>query len=412
MSEEEMELEEARLLSAEIGLSVPNQEVVAPDSERTLATVEMEIRVIQHNTAQAMLSGAIETGRRLVEAKAMLPHGEWGVWLRKMDLSPSTAQNFMKIFREYGDDQQSLFGGVAKSQAFGKLTYTKALQLLALPSNEERERFLTEHDVESMSTRELAEAIKARDEAEEAVAAAQDEIRKIQQRADLLQEQLAGQDQVYQAKLTSAGIEADQAKAAAKAAQDALDKQKDKSQRLQDALSEANASVQAAEEEHTLLVQELEELRNRPTEADTEAVEAARQAALDEMTEKVDKAKEAKKKAEEKRKEAEASLAAAQKELAELKAKEPEVRELTQAEKDALIAAAVEQARAGDAEQIRSLEKKLTQADPNVAEFKVLFDSWQEDYQKLMSALGRITDPEKAAKLRRAVQGAVEKMAG
>ena len=364
MSEEEMELEEARLLSAEIGLSVPNQEVVAPEPERTLATVEMEIRVIQHNTAQAMLSGAIETGRRLVEAKAMLHHGEWGVWLRKMDLSPSTAQNFMKIFREYGDDQQSLFGGVAKSQAFGKLTYTKALQLLALPSNEERERFLTEHDVESMSTRELAEAIKAREEAEEAVAAAQDEIRKIQQRADLLQEQLAGQDQVYQAKLT------------------------------------------AAEVEHTQLLKELEELRTRSSEPDAGALEAARQAALDEMTEKVEETKDAKKKAE-------ASLAAAQKELAELKAKEPEVRELTQEEKDALIVAAVEQARAEDAERLHSLEKKLAQADPDVAEFKALFASWQEDYQKMTAVLGRIAqaDGEKAAKLRQAVQGAVGQMA-
>ena len=52
------------------------------------------------------------------------------------------------------------------------------------------------------------------------------------------------------------------------------------------------AFPQAAEEEHTRLLQELEELRNRPTEADTAAVEAARQAAIAEMTEKVDKAKD------------------------------------------------------------------------------------------------------------------------
>ena len=231
--------------------------------------------------------------------------------------------------------------------------------------------------------------------------------------AERLQGQLAGQAQVYEAKLTSAGVEADQARAAAKAAQDALDKQRDKAQRLQDALSEANTSAQAAEEEHARLTQELEELRNRPAEADTAAVEAARQAAIAEMTEKVDKAKDAKKKAEEKRKAAEESLEAAQKELADLKAKGPEVRELTQEEKDALTAEAVERIKAENAERMQALEKQLSKADPDTATFKVLFSSWQETYWKMMEVLERIkaADSTKAGKLQGAVRAAVEGMA-
>lgn len=411
----EMEVTEGQLLSQDFGVGGPPTAVEVPPPPRTVETVTLEIRTLQHQANGIILNYAIEIGRRLEEAKAMLPHGEWGAWLkRELDYSQSTAQNFMKVFREYGDSQQSLFGSTSKSQTFGNLSYSKALRLLTIPDEEERERFAEEHDVEHMSVRELNEALKARDEAEEKAAAAEEEARGLRQEAERLQEQLTGQAQVYEAKLISAGVEADQARAAEQAAKDALEKQRDKAQRLQDALSEANTSAQAAEEEHARLARELEELRNRPAEADTAAVEAARQAAIAEMTEKVDKAKDAKKKAEEKRKAAEESLEAAQKELAELKAKGPEVRELTQEEKDALTADAVNKVKAESAERLQGLEKKLAAADPNVAEFKVRFTSWQEEYQKMMEVLGRITqaDEERSAKLRQAVKAALEQMGG
>ena len=411
----EMEVTEGQLLSRDFGVGSPPAVVEIPPPSRTVETVTLEIRTLQHQAQGIILSYAIEIGRRLEEAKAMLPHGEWGAWLKKeLDFSQSTAQNFMRVFREYGDSQQSLFGSTTKSQMFGNLTYSKALRLLAIPNEEERERFVAENDVERMSIRELNEALKARNEAEEKAAAAEDEARGLRQETERLQEQLTDQAKVYEAKLTSAGVEADQAKAAAKAAQEALDRHRDKAKRLQDALSEAYTSAQAAEEEHARLAQELEELRNRPAEADTAAVEAARQAAITEMTEKVDKAKEAKKKAEEKRKAVEESLEAAQKELAELKARGPEVRELTQEEKDALTADAVEKVKAEGAERLRGLEKQLAAAAPNVAEFKVRFTSWQEEYQKMMEVLGRIAqaDEERAAKLRQAVKAVLEQMGG
>lgn len=412
----EMEVTEGQLLSQDFGVGGPPAtagDTPLPDSGKTPDILAAEIRTIKSQTGRMVLNASIEVGRRLTEAKAKLPHGSWGEYLKnEVDYSPSQAQNLMRVFREYGSDQQSLFGGEAKSQTFGRLTFSQALSLLVIPDEDEREKFVLENDVEHMSVRELNEALKARDEAEEKAVAAEDEARRLRQEAERLQEQLAGQAQVYEAKLTSAGVETDQARAAAKAAQDALDKQRDKAQRLQDALSEANTSAQAAEEEHARLKQELEELRNRPAEADTAAVEAARQAAIAEMTEKVDKAKDAKKKAEEKRKAAEESLEAAQKELADLKAKGPEVRELTQEEKDALTASAVEQVRVEGAERLQRLEKQLAAADPNVAEFKVRFTSWQEEYQKMMEVLGRIAqaDEERAAKLRQAVKAALEQM--
>ncbi len=414
----DMEVTEGQLLSQDFG--VVDGTPAAPTPKRTLDVVEMEIRIIENQTGQVVLNGAIELGRRLEEAKAMVGHGGWGAWLKKMGRSHSNANDLMRIFREYGSTQQSLFGGESKSQTFGRLTYSKALRLLSIPDEEEREQFAIENDVEHMSVRELNEALKARDEAQEKAAAAEDESRRLHQETERLQEQLAHQAQVYEAKLTSAGVEADQARAAARAAQEARERADINAKRLQNALSEANASAQTAEEEHARLVRELEELRSRPAEADTEAVEAARQAAIAEMTEKVDKAKEAMKRAEETRKTTEAkckaaeeSLEAAQRELAELKAKAPEVRELTQEEKDALTAEAVSKAKAEGAEQIRSLEKKLAAADPDVAEFKVRWNAWREEHQKMMEVLNRIaqTNEEQAAKLRNAVKAALEQMA-
>ena len=47
---------------------------------RTLNTIEMEIRVLQDQAQRMILGYAIETGRRLEEAKAMVGHGQWGDW--------------------------------------------------------------------------------------------------------------------------------------------------------------------------------------------------------------------------------------------------------------------------------------------------------------------------------------------
>ena len=106
---------------------------------RDIDTVTGEIITICKQAQTMALMYAIEIGRRLKEAKSLLPHGEWGNWLKeRVEFSPSTAQNFMKIFDEYGTEQISLFGDKANTQTLGNLPYTKALRLLSLPA-EERE---------------------------------------------------------------------------------------------------------------------------------------------------------------------------------------------------------------------------------------------------------------------------------
>lgn len=123
---------------------------------RSVDILAAEIISIENQAKHIVLNSAIEVGRRLVEAKEQLPHGEWGKWLSEsVDYSQSKANSLMQVYREYGEN----------SQALGNLGYTQAVALLALPG-EDREAFVAENDIETMSTRELQQAVKDRIELE------------------------------------------------------------------------------------------------------------------------------------------------------------------------------------------------------------------------------------------------------
>lgn len=153
---------------------------------RTLPIIATEINAIKDQTRKLILCSSIEIGRRLSEAKAMLPHGEWGNWLKEsVDYSQSTANNLMNIFDKYGSQQISMFGDNAKSQAIGNLSYTQAVALLGVP-DESREQFIEENNVAEMSTRELQAAIKQLKEAQERAQKAEERAGKETARADQL----------------------------------------------------------------------------------------------------------------------------------------------------------------------------------------------------------------------------------
>lgn len=124
---------------------------------RDIGTIEFEIISLKNQAANTAMLYYIELGRRLTEAKALVPHGEWGKWLEeRVEFEKSTANNLMKIYEEYGSSPNL--------QAIGNWGYTKTVRLMTLPS-EYREEFVRNNDIESMSTRELDKAIKERDEA-------------------------------------------------------------------------------------------------------------------------------------------------------------------------------------------------------------------------------------------------------
>ncbi|MCI7808010.1 DUF3102 domain-containing protein [bacterium] len=132
---------------------------------RDLAMVTSDIQYAQRQGARQLASNLIEIGRLLVEAKTMVAPADWEKYIwDNFGYSTSSADNWMKLYREYGDNQESLFDSFRDSQTFGKLSYTQLLALTALPA-EERSAFVESHDVENMSTRQLQQAIRERDEA-------------------------------------------------------------------------------------------------------------------------------------------------------------------------------------------------------------------------------------------------------
>ena len=123
---------------------------------RTAATIAAEIRAYN---AQ-FLYCAFEIGKRLVEAKELVGHGGWMEFLEvEIGYKQSFANNMMRLYREY-----NVGGELPNSQTYGNLNPSQALALLALPAAD-REDFVKENDVESMSVRELQAAIKERDAA-------------------------------------------------------------------------------------------------------------------------------------------------------------------------------------------------------------------------------------------------------
>lgn len=135
--------------------------------ERTPAVIAGEINYIKRQAQQTLLAASVEIGRKLNEAKALVPHGMWEEWLTEnVDYSQSTANNLMRIATEYGDEQVSLFSGKSNSETFAALTYSQAVALFALPMDQ-RQEFVEEHDMETLSTRDLKEeiaALKAKEE--------------------------------------------------------------------------------------------------------------------------------------------------------------------------------------------------------------------------------------------------------
>ncbi len=236
------------------------QTMAKPVEGRTIETITDEILDAKRTGGEAILT----IGRCLIEAKEMLPHGEWLPWLNeRVEFSERTARNFMRLAREW-----------TNRQTLADLGAAKALTLLALPA-EEREQFVEDHNVIDMSARQLKEAIRERDEARKA---------------------------------------AEAAKADASAAEQARAKMAEDMRTTQNLLESARADADSAGSRARVLEEKLRMLQEQPVEVavetvvDPEALEKARAEAVAEMQAKLDKAREAKKRAEDRQKIAEDAL--------------------------------------------------------------------------------------------------------
>ena len=119
---------------------------------RDAATIAGEINAIKQEVRETAIRGTIEIGKRLIEAKSLVPYGQWGKWLEEnVDYSERTAQDAMRIAMEYGKRETQALAEIQNT--------TQAVLLLAL-SSAERDQFVQEHDMKTISTRELEDEIK------------------------------------------------------------------------------------------------------------------------------------------------------------------------------------------------------------------------------------------------------------
>lgn len=150
---------------------------------RSPAVIAAEINIIKSQTAAIIntlggqiVSGVYEIGRLLCEAKETVPRGEWGAWLEtNVAYSDSTAQNFMKIYRELSDGQVDMLTGKTQAELFAGLDYSRMVEVFKLPKAE-RARLAEENDLAGMSAREVKALVKEKRDLEARVAERDDEI--------------------------------------------------------------------------------------------------------------------------------------------------------------------------------------------------------------------------------------------
>jgi hypothetical protein len=125
---------------------------------RPLEQIENEIKFYQGQ----MVLNAVELGKRLIEAKKSVNHGEWETWVNKNNFSTEKARQYMVVANEFKD---------VKTQS--ALGFRKLFLLTDVPA-EERENFISEphqvngetKTVDEMTTRELQKAIKEKQDLE------------------------------------------------------------------------------------------------------------------------------------------------------------------------------------------------------------------------------------------------------
>ena len=141
---------------------------LAETNEDKLARLATEINTIKIQTQAVIQNATLEIGRRLIQAKAAVPHGCWGQWLKeKVDYSERTAQMLISTFERFGSGQQKLFGQAADPELVAQLSRSQMFALMSIKNEDECIAFMEEHkeDLPGMSKRELEQAIKERDQA-------------------------------------------------------------------------------------------------------------------------------------------------------------------------------------------------------------------------------------------------------
>src|ERR1700678_1472142 len=84
-----------------IAARMPNNDIDDLARSNSLTDISARIRVAHQATSEALKSSiehALTAGELLIEAKKLVPHGQWLPWLEKhCEMSSRTAQLYMRV---------------------------------------------------------------------------------------------------------------------------------------------------------------------------------------------------------------------------------------------------------------------------------------------------------------------------
>lgn len=332
---------------------ITRDNVVAVVPERSAEVIAVEINVLKQQTALTVMQAYIKIGGLLCEVKDQIPHGGFGQWLAEnVQYSVSTANNMMRIYREWTDYQQlDMFNSESFEELFQGMSPTHVLALLPVP-RAERAEFI-EKTGKDASVREIQEAVKAREEAERRAKDAEERAENAAGRADTLE----AEAKALADKLESAETQMALMKAVGVSPEERLKIEKEAAEKAKaDAEQKITAAKKKAEKD-------LEKARAESAEA-VKKVEAEREAAI---------------------------------ERARAEAK---------AQADAESAAKI-------AELEEKLKRNAVAASPHMERFKAHLESFQEAYRRMALVVedAEREAPEVAQQLKRVMEELVKRLA-
>ena len=362
-------MESAKQLARELGLEGPDDgallaeeygmvgqpEPAAP--ARDLEIIEAEILFYKRHAGRALLA----IGKRLMEAKAQLRHGEWLPWLRdKVDISERSAQDFMRIAKEYSE-----------SAEIADLGASKALALLGLPASERADFVAEKHTVDGveksvseMTAKELKRAIEERDDARRGMEA-------MKARAEVAEQSREKMEQDMR-------------------------QLRELNRRAKETVEEKNAALAKAEGDVQTLKEQMEELRSKPVDVAVQIKDAS--------AEQIAEAKKAARAEAEKKHKTE--LAARE---AELKKAQAEAKKAREEAKAANVSLQEAERKAAAARQEAAAAGKLAKVNTsqNMVKFSILFQQTQDNVNRMAEAMEQ-ESPENQGKIRAAMRALAE----
>ena len=329
---------------------------------RDIDIVTAEIVTIKRQTQQILITAAIELGRRLTEVKEMIPHGEWGKYLQeRVEYSQSTADNLMKLYREYGSGQESLFDNFANSQTFAKLSYTQALALLSVPADE-REQFAEENDIANRSVREIQDLVRRRDEQADQIDQLQTELADAKEE----KENAISKLEAVESQLSAAEKECDSRKLDVERLTQQLQKAKGAEKKAKDQLKKEK-------ENPTVPQNMMDKIRSEAEEAAAKAAAEKAEIASEKIKKQLEKAQKAAEDAENEKKKAMQEIEQIQREL-------------------------------------QAAKQEVKMSNPDIAVFRSLFEEIQQTFNKMNGIRLKValSDPLTAEKLKDATVAAID----